>query len=402
MENQTTYPTSATLQTSAKTRAAVRVQSAGRLLFVDNLRIFLTVLVLLHHAMITYANSGGWAYIEGREDFATSLVGRIFCTANQAYFMSLFLLISAYFVPGSYDRKGAGRFLKDRLVRLGIPLAIYCWVFRPLFGYAGFSLSGEINMPFWTWLRTEYFSGEIIGGGPMWFIETLLIFSLVYAGWRLITRSRPVETAKESPFPRDRWIVLFTLGVGLVTFLARLWYPVDTTFEPLNLQLGNFPQYIALFIAGLVAYRRNWLLGLPENVGRRWLIIAGILILLLLPLMMMGSRLENPDAGKGGMNWVALLYATYQTFLCVAMCIGVVYIFRRYFDRQGRLANVLSRNAYTAYLIHEPILVILALGLSGLFLYPLLKFALVAIIAIPLIFALSGLVRKIPYADRAL
>ena len=47
--------------------------------------------------------------------------------------MGLFLLISAYFVPGSYDRKGAGRFLKDRLVRLGIPLALYSWVVNPVF-----------------------------------------------------------------------------------------------------------------------------------------------------------------------------------------------------------------------------------------------------------------------------
>jgi len=95
----------------------------------------LTILVVLFHLMITYAGTGSWYYTEGREDFVTGALGAWFLTVNQAYFMGLFLLISAYFVPGSYDRKGAGRFLKDRLIRLGIPLALYSLIIRPLLAY---------------------------------------------------------------------------------------------------------------------------------------------------------------------------------------------------------------------------------------------------------------------------
>ena len=86
----------------------------------------------MHHTMIIYAGSGSFLYIEGRQDDITDALGGWFCAVNQAYFMSLFLLISAYFVPGSYDRKGAGHFLKDRLIRLGIPLIIYSWIISPL------------------------------------------------------------------------------------------------------------------------------------------------------------------------------------------------------------------------------------------------------------------------------
>ena len=38
-----------------------------RLLFVDNIRIFLTMLVIAHHLMVIYAGSGGWIYLEGRQ-----------------------------------------------------------------------------------------------------------------------------------------------------------------------------------------------------------------------------------------------------------------------------------------------------------------------------------------------
>jgi surface polysaccharide O-acyltransferase-like enzyme len=59
-------------------------------------------------------------------------------------------------------------------------------------------------------------------------------------------------------------------------------------------------------------------------------------------------------------------------------------------------------NAYTAYLIHAPVIATLAWGLRDLTWYPLLKWALVSLIAIPVCFGLSALIRKIPYTDRAL
>ncbi len=46
-----------------------------RLLFVDNIRVFLTIMVVLFHLMITYAGTGSWYYTEGRQDFITGAIG---------------------------------------------------------------------------------------------------------------------------------------------------------------------------------------------------------------------------------------------------------------------------------------------------------------------------------------
>ena len=83
--------------------SAVNIDSkvTGRLLFVDNIRVFLIILVVLFHLMITYDGTGSWYYTEGREDFITGAAGAWFLTVSQAYFMVFFLLISGYFVPGS-------------------------------------------------------------------------------------------------------------------------------------------------------------------------------------------------------------------------------------------------------------------------------------------------------------
>jgi len=382
----------------------IQLKATSRLLFVDNIRVLLTILVVLFHLMITYAGTGSWYYTEGREDFITGALGAWFLTVNQAYFMGLFLLISAYFVPGSYDRKGAGRFLKDRLIRLGIPLALYSWIIRPLLAYLDPVRFPDGRPPFWDFLTGNYFKNEaVFGAGPLWFIETLLIFSVVYVLWRLLARPRPAEPAVEARFPSNAAIALFALLLGVAGFLIRLWRPVGWNFVPLNLQFPFFAQYIALFVVGLIAYRRNWLLSLPDNIGRLWLGIAGLIILLFWPLLLGGGAIDQGlDSFRGGWHWQALAYALWESFLCLGMCIGLIYLFRRYANRQGRLASFLSRNAYTAYLIHEVVIIAIAYAAREVALYPLLKWAVVALVAVPLCFALSSPIRKLPYADRVL
>jgi glucan biosynthesis protein C len=374
----------------------------GRLLFVDNIRVYLTVLVILHHLMVAYAGTGSWIYMEGRQDFITAALGLWFCATNQAYFMGLFLLIGAYFVPGSYDRKGAGRFLKDRLIRLGIPLAVYSWVINPIFVYALFHR--EIAMPFWRFYPVEYFkTNSLIGPGPLWFVEVLLIFSLVYVLWRVLVKTRPSTPTAETRFPGNGAIALFALLLGLASFLVRVVFYVDAyTFKPLNLQIPFFPQYIALFVVGLIAFRRNWFAKLPDATGRLWLIIAIPLILVFIPMMLALGAAADITPFKGGWHLQSMAYALWEAFICVSMCIGLVYAFRRYLNNRGRIAAFLVPLAYTAYIIHAPVITALEVAVRDVVLYPLIKWAVVALVAVPLCFGLSALIRKLPYFDRVL
>jgi glucan biosynthesis protein C len=383
---------------------AVQTKAASRLLFIDNIRVFLTILVILHHTMIMYAGSGSFLYNEGRQDTLTAVLGSWFCAANQAYFMGFFLLIAAYFVPGSYDRKGAGQFLKDRLIRLGIPLLVYSWFISPLTWMVITYVTQGYLLPLADYFPGVKFEG-IIGAGPLWFVEALLIFSAVYVAWRKFVRPvAPVPPVQlDSRFPSSKAIALFAVLMGVAAFVVRLWLPMDWKISLLNLQIPFFVQYIALFIVGLIAYRRNWLVNLSDAMGKRWLVVAIVLVVLFVPMALAGGALElGTEPFKGGWHWQALAYAMWESFVCVGMCIGLTYLFRRYGNQQGRVAKFLSPNAYTAYIIHAPIIVFTALALRNVEVYPLLKFGLAALIALPLCFMLSNLIRKLPYADRVL
>jgi hypothetical protein len=382
-------------------KADIQPKATARLYFIDNIRVYLTILVLLHHMMITYAGTGLWYYNEGRQDLLTRMFGAWFCGTNQAYFMGLFLLISAYFVPGSYDRKGAGLFLKDRIIRLGIPLIVFSWVINPLFVYTFFYR--DIQMPFWHYFPGKYFHhSPVIGAGPLWFVEALLIFSLVYMLWRFLNRPRPADPVAESRFPGNGIIALFALLLGIAGFIVRLWHPVGWNFIPLNFQFPFFAQYIALFVVGLIAYRRNWLLALPDKTGRFWSGIAILLILLWLPLVVIGGATTDHTPFMGGRHWQSLVYALWESFLCLSMCIGLIYVFRRFLNSQGRLIKFLVPNAYTVYIIHAPVITVLAFSVRDVTLFPLLKWAVLSMVAVPICFALSALIRKLPYTDRVL
>ena len=94
-----------------------------RLLYLDNLKVCLTVLVIFHHAGQAYGDGGDWAYTPSNPAEVMPWIWHFF-SVNAAFFMGLFFLISGYFVPASYVKQGASVFVQKKLIRLGIPLLV--------------------------------------------------------------------------------------------------------------------------------------------------------------------------------------------------------------------------------------------------------------------------------------
>ena len=73
-------------------------------------------------------------------------------------------------------------------------------------------------------------------------------------------------------------------------------------------------------------------------------------------------------------------------------------LFGEKLNHQGRLAKDKAASAYTVFIIHAPVIVFLALALRGVILHPLLKYVLVAPVALALCFILAHYIRKLPLA----
>ena len=158
-----------------------------------------------------------------------------------------------------------------------------------------------------------------------------------------------------------------------------------------------------MFLAGFAAYRYNWFSTMPDATGRRWLWASGLILLIGYPVaLIVGGAMEDNTVFKGGLHWQAIFWAIMSAFLMVGFSIGVLYLFRRYANGQGWLSRWLVPNAYTAYIIHAPVIVFVAVAMRGLGFHPLLKFVLASLISLPLCFGLSNIIRKLPYAERIL
>jgi Acyltransferase family len=390
--------------TAPPSQAAAAPQGK-RLLFIDNFRILLICGVLVDHLGITYGSIGSWMY---RDPAAPDLfTGAFLTTLNgilMACGMGLFFFLAGYFTPGSYDRKGGASFVRDRLIRLGIPWLVYALLFQPLVYYIAQGLPGS----FWSFYPTALHLMGSIADGVIWFVELLLCFSLVYAAWRWLTSHRTQTTASTGKLPGYPAIFGFIFALGLVTFVVRLWWPAGLQPPPFNLPLGYLPQYISLYVLGIVASRRNWFFTLTSRMARDWSLIA-LLATFIFGGLAFSSMMQEAGAGvtsqaglaiAGGFNWLALCYALWEAFMVVGVGMGLLVLFRQRWNHQGRVAKEFAADIYTVYLIHPVVLVGFAYAFHVVALYPLLKWAIAVLITIPLCFLISSGIRRIPLVNR--
>lgn len=377
-------------------------KSTARLLYIDNLRIVLICLVISTHTAITYGGTGSWYFIQSATGTLAPALLTLLTVLNQAFFMGAFILISAYFIPGSLLRKGSRKFAHDRLVRLGIPLLVWVVVLDPVLEYIGFSAAGRDLGSFGSYWVSCFTRFPDIMFGPMWFVAFLLLATFAYLLWIQIFPAAKPGDRPLIAFPGFYGLLGLGLLLGLVTALVRLILPIGSMWF-LGFQLPFFPQYIAFFIFGIIAAQNHWFDAIPEKTGKACAILALVLVIAE-PLLL--SVLSGTPAGiaavRGGFTGQAVLFAFWEQVAGVMITIGLIWLFSVRLNNQGPVAKAMAGDAYTVYIIHPFVIVLLAIALSGLALPALAKFALVLPLAIIIVFGAAHLIRAIPGVSRVL
>lgn len=401
-----------TQQEAPPATSAPAPPARARLFFVDNLRVALTVLVVLHHAAVTYGNIPVWYYAEPAQDPTGGLLD-LFVILNQAFFMGLFFLLAGYFVPGAADRRSGRGYVRERLVRLGVPLLLFVLLLRPL---VLVPIQAEVfadapDLPYWLFYLVT------IDPGPLWFAEVLLVMCLAYvlirrfrerratAAGNVLSEAVTVSVERPADTAPLRWlgmgwfgpVVLFTVGLAVVTFAWRFAFPAPYwPFVGLP-SPGYLPQYVALFTVGVFAYRGNWLMRLPNAAG--W---AGLAMAV---LALLGLAVGTGTLGEAAMvpgTWQTLVQVLVESFFAMGMVLTLLVLFRRFLNRSNRFSRYLADSAFAVYVLHTVVLVWVGVALSGWEASALVKFAGLAALAVPLCWALAGAVRAIPGVKRVL
>ena len=104
-----------------------------RLWFLDNLRTFMILLVVLFHAAGVYENSGIWATFWLVVDPATSPVAGLLVVVFDIFVMSPLFFVSGYLAQISLGTKSPFTFIVARFRRLIIPWVIAVITLIPLY-----------------------------------------------------------------------------------------------------------------------------------------------------------------------------------------------------------------------------------------------------------------------------
>jgi glucan biosynthesis protein C len=91
----------------------------------------------------------------------------------------------------------------------------------------------------------------------------------------------------------------------------------------------------------------------------------------------------------------AIAYPLWEGVVCFGMCIGLLVLFRELLNRQRAFGKLLAANQYSAYFWHPVLIVPLQAAALSLPLEPFVKFVLVTIVGVPLVFAWSWMFRLI-------
>ena len=330
----------------------------ARRLYLDNLRVVLVAAIIAAHGVVGYVGlEEVWAYNGVQEvtlSAATTVLIFAFAVPFAFFLIALLFLVAGLLTPESVARKGPGRFAVDRLLRLGVPFAVFTLLLWPALLYALYRPLGRTTLSYWAEFTANYPEN-----GPLWFVGVLLLLSLGYAGWCRLRRGRP----RWSPVISPRRLVVLALAIGVATFPIRLVYPLGSQdFADLN--SWQWPECVGLFVLGTLAAGQGWLAAVPDRLWRparrATLLTAAVLAVTVAVTAPFGVPLED---FAGGRHAPALVLALAEGFLTVFGPIWLLSVAQRRLDRPFPHGTALARSSYAAFLVQGVFLLGLAVAL---------------------------------------
>ncbi|AHY52750.1 acyltransferase family protein [Bradyrhizobium japonicum] len=377
-------------------------KAKARNLSLDRTRTFLTLVVLLHHAVIPYTYFG-------HTDPASWIGFDVVVLCTDSFFMAMFFFLSGLFTWSGIARKAPQVFLRDRLLRLGLPFVIAAFTVIPLAYYA-IALRHDPELTFASfWWKTI-----TVGpwpSGPIWFVWLLLAFDLTASLlYRVSTHLvDPVNRVSLRGFdqPAVFWLLLAVVTAvvyvpALVHFGANKWFE----FGPFSVQASRILLYFAYFFIGVSVGAANFDRGILSAEGQlpknRWMWVIATLV----PYCLMWCMIYIKRAILGNPNvlpdWYQAIYGTFVVLFSAAILLAILAFFLHQKSPGPNLLDRMQADAYGMFLVHYPIALWIQYVLFDYSWPAIFKAAIGFVLTVVLSWGLTAMLRKIPGASHVL
>ena len=324
-----------------------------RVNYIDNLRWITVSLLVLYHTAMAYNTWGEANYIFFEEVKPIASV----VTFISPWFMPLMFLLAGVASSYSLRKRGYGAFLRERLVRLGIPLLLGILVLTPILSYVadvthnGYT-GGFLNHYGIFFTRFTDLTGYD-GGFTMahlWFLAVLILISVLSVGiLRLVRLSKVI------------------LGI-LLSILAIATFDLRFGGKPLIL-------YLCVYLLGYYIFSDREFV---DRLSRfKW-----IFVLAFLAFSITNVTLFIYVQGYETLNTICN-YAAFATAIPALVSLG-----HDHLDFRNRFTAFNAKISYTFYILHFPVVVLCQYAFWVMGMDHILGFLLTVVISYPLTFVL--------------
>jgi len=341
-------------------------EKSTRLHYLDWLQVIAILGVFLFHATHPFDELGGWIIKDTNTTWVLNFFGGFF----YPWGMPFFFLMAGAASWFSLRRRSAGRFIRERVMRLLIPFIVGSIVLTPIQAYfemrykglwegdsiIQFIFSSEARRLHFTMVRPIIFGPEIFNrlGVHLWFVGFLFVFSLitlpVFTWLKGDSGKRFISSFARFVTRRGR-LLLFVIPLVLVRFIFQRDVPSD------DYGWVDFLYFLLFFVSGYIiisdkrfiqAIRRDWRLHL----------ILGIFCTVLIFSVAFGVPVYDWLGSRG----TPMFYVTWMVWGFNSWCWTMVmfYVGMRYLNFTNKWLQYSREATYPFFFFHQPVIVAIA------------------------------------------
>jgi glucans biosynthesis protein C len=355
--------------------------AAERLHALDAVRAGALLLGVAFHATLSFL-PGPQIWVV--RDAPSDALGTFFYVAH-IFRMTAFFVIAGYFGRMLFHRRGTGGFIRNRLVRIALPLA----VFWPI-AFAGIIAT-------FVWGAAMMNGGTIPQGPPpppmtletfplthLWFLYALLVFYVAALAIRgLVVLADRSERLRAGPVDRTMRLltatpaaaVLLAAPLAIALALRPGWFGWGGIPTP---DIGFVPNMAA--VAGFgTAFGFGWLLQrqrtLLDSIRRWWPVqLVAAVVLTIACLWQLGATSPFTPMPEGPAK---LAYAACYSLAVWTWTLGLIGAALAFLSGENRAVRYVADASYWIYLIHLPVVMALQVWVYPLQLPALAKWGVV-------------------------
>lgn len=344
------------------------IQNKDRAYFFDNIRYLIVLLVVVLHMGDAYSNYVPWWPVNDQNsrffDFLLSII--------DIFIMPTLFFIAGYFALQSIRKTNCLSFIKNKVIRLGIPWLIGIVLMQPILSFVYYYSRGFDDIDIWggfiramksaLTFNTGYITSPVqFNHYHLWFISLLLlfciIFALAYKGKQILTKYSE-STIKTNVSSNKRILLSFLMATIISAILTSIIFKV--LYSPINptgvfgwVIVGSVIQfqtiriglYCVCFIFGIYASHKQWFTNGSAPVHPIvWLILS---IILYVVYVVMFRKIMHEFSMTLGITMVFV-----RIFLVFSSMLALISFGIKYWNSSSKINRSLASNSYNIYLFH--------------------------------------------------